>query len=62
MKDITKNEELQTQIPRCLDNLLFGEMVTVNRHPRKALINRMQSGVYTAVYALVVAFLNKRYI
>jgi len=63
MKDITKIGELQTQIPRRLDNLLkLREMVSVNHHPRKVLINRMQSEVYAVMYALVVAFkLNKGY-
>ena len=41
MKDITKIGELQTQISRRLDNLLkLREMVVVNHHPRKVLINR----------------------
>jgi hypothetical protein len=58
MKDITKIGELQTQISRRLDNLFkLREMVVVNHHPRKVLINRMQSEVYAVMYALVLAFL-----
>ena len=63
MKDITKIGKLQTQISRRLDNLFkLREMVSVNHHPRKVLINRMQSEVYAVMYALVVAFkFNKGY-